>query len=180
MSSNVHPLIQLLRKDRRYKIEAYEFVREALSYAQDVLSMGRSDESEDHPSDKPEKQRGESGKSRSDAGKQHSETGKKQSETGKTRGEGEKQRRDEPDRHLTGQQLCEAIRIFALEQYGLLAKVVLESWGLTSTSDFGNVVFNMIDIGLMKKSKSDRREDFDDVYAFDDVFVKGFRINVMR
>jgi uncharacterized repeat protein (TIGR04138 family) len=149
MSSNVHPLIQLLRKDRRYKIEAYEFVREALSYAQDVLAMGRSDESVEHSADK-------------------------------RYGEAEKTKRDEPDRHLTGQQLCEAIRIFALEQYGLLAKVVLESWGLGTTSDFGNVVFNMIDIGLMKKSKSDRREDFDDVYVFDDAFVKGFRINVMR
>jgi uncharacterized repeat protein (TIGR04138 family) len=151
MSSNVHPLIQLLRNDRRYKIEAYEFVREALSYAQDVLSMGRSDESEEISHEK----RG--------------------SETGP-----EKPKREEPDRHLTGQQLCEAIRVFALEQFGLLAKVVLESWGLHSTSDFGNVVFNMIDIGLMKKSKSDRREDFDNVYNFDEAFVRGFRINVMR
>jgi uncharacterized repeat protein (TIGR04138 family) len=71
-------------------------------------------------------------------------------------------------RHVTGQQLCEAIRRFAVEQYGLMAKSVLNEWGVRSTSDFGEIVFNLIDIGQMKKTDSDRREDFDDVFNFDD------------
>ena len=80
------------------------------------------------------------------------------------------------ERHLTGQMLCEAIRIYAVEQYGYMAKVVLKNWGVKKTGDFGEIVYNLIDAGLMKKSKQDRREDFDEVYDFDQVFDKSFRI----
>jgi uncharacterized repeat protein (TIGR04138 family) len=75
---------------------------------------------------------------------------------------------DEQQRHVTGQQLCEAIRRYAVQQYGLLAKSVLNEWGVRSTNDFGEIVFNLIDIGQMKKTESDRREDFDNVFAFDE------------
>jgi uncharacterized repeat protein (TIGR04138 family) len=74
----------------------------------------------------------------------------------------------EEQRHVTGQQLCEAIRRYAVEQYGMLAKNVLNEWGIRSTSDFGEIVFNLIDIGQMKKTDSDRRADFDNVFDFDD------------
>src|SRR5262245_45106149 len=69
---------------------------------------------------------------------------------------------EEEERHVTGQQLCEAIRQYAVAQYGMLAKNVLNTWGVRATSDFGEIVFNLIDIGQMKKTDSDRREDFDD------------------
>jgi uncharacterized repeat protein (TIGR04138 family) len=75
---------------------------------------------------------------------------------------------DEEQRHVTGQQLCEAIRSYALQQYGLLARSVLNTWGVRSTGDFGEIVFNLIDIGQMKKTESDRRQDFDNVFDFDD------------
>jgi uncharacterized repeat protein (TIGR04138 family) len=74
---------------------------------------------------------------------------------------------DEEQRHVTGQQLCEAIRRYAVQQYGLMAKSVLNEWGVRSTSDFGEIVFNLIDIGQMKKTEADRREDFDGVFDFD-------------
>ncbi|HEY2838864.1 MAG TPA: Minf_1886 family protein, partial [Pirellulales bacterium] len=48
------------------------------------------------------------------------------------------------ERHLTGQQLCEGIRQYALDQYGYMAKCVLNSWGVTTTGDFGEIVFNLI------------------------------------
>lgn len=79
-----------------------------------------------------------------------------------------------PGAHLTGQQLCEAVRQFALQQYGYLAKLVLNRWGIRSTSDIGELVYNLIAINVMKKSESDRREDFDDVYDFERVFVHDF------
>lgn len=85
---------------------------------------------------------------------------------------------DEVARHLTGQQLCEACRRYALDQYGYLARMVLSSWGLRSTSDFGDVVYNLIDIQHMKKSESDRREDFDNVYAFEEAFEPRFELLV--
>jgi uncharacterized repeat protein (TIGR04138 family) len=80
------------------------------------------------------------------------------------------------EHHLTGQQLCEAIRRYALQQYGYLAKVVLNSWGLYSTSDFGEVVYNLIRVGVMRKSAHDKRTDFDDQYEFDVVFEQEFQI----
>src|SRR5688572_13222553 len=75
---------------------------------------------------------------------------------------------DEEQRHVTGQQLCEAIRRYAVQQYGLMSKSVLNEWGVRTTGDFGEIVFNLIDIGQMKKTESDRREDFDAVFNFDD------------
>jgi uncharacterized repeat protein (TIGR04138 family) len=59
-----------------------------------------------------------------------------------------------------------------------MAKVVLNSWGLRKTSDFGEIVYNLIEIGMMKKSKTDRREDFDNVYDFDQAFNEQFEIKV--
>jgi uncharacterized repeat protein (TIGR04138 family) len=81
-----------------------------------------------------------------------------------------------PERHVTGQELCEAIRRYALEQYGYMAKLVLNSWGVATTGDFGEIVFNLIRIGRMRKTRQDRREDFDDVYDFDTAFRQDFRI----
>jgi len=83
-------------------------------------------------------------------------------------------RRGEPHRHVTGQALGAAARLYALEQYGLMARTVLESWGVRSTSDFGEIVFNMIRVGRMRKTAEDRREDFDNVYDFDTAFRRDF------
>ncbi|MCS7238250.1 MAG: hypothetical protein NZ899_08275 [Thermoguttaceae bacterium] len=76
----------------------------------------------------------------------------------------------EPQKHVTGQELCEAARLYALERYGLMAKAVLNSWGIRSTSDFGEIVFNLIRCGRMRKTREDRREDFDNVYNFEEAF----------
>lgn len=78
--------------------------------------------------------------------------------------------------HVTGQELCEAVRQYALEQFGLLAKLVLAHWNIRSTSDIGDIVYNLIAIGEMKKSDTDRREDFDDVYDFDEAFDRGYEM----
>ncbi len=83
---------------------------------------------------------------------------------------------DEPERHVTGQELCEAVRQFALEQYGFMAKTVLGTWGLRTTGDIGEIVFNLIRIGKMRKTPHDHREDFEDVYDFDEAFCRGFQI----
>lgn len=77
---------------------------------------------------------------------------------------------DEPERHVTGQDLCEAMRQYAEREYGLLAKCVLNHWGVSRTGDFGEIVFNLIEIGQMRKTPEDRREDFDDVFDFNTAF----------
>jgi uncharacterized repeat protein (TIGR04138 family) len=141
MSDVQNPVAQLMREDPRYQLEAYQFVREALTYAQETMAAGGGG-----------------------------------LEEGESTGESLREETAEGDRHLTGQQLCEAIRRYALEQFGFMAQVVLKSWGVTSTGDFGEIVYNLIRIGFMKKSETDRREDFDDVYIFDDAFRQNFQM----
>lgn len=131
----------LVKEDRRYTFEAYVFVFEALSFAQNVLDLGTDSPSE--PAGDPDQQ-------------------------------GEEEQGTE--RHVSGQELCEAIRLFAIEQYGYMAKAVLNSWGVKSTGDFGEIVFNLIRIGRMRKTAHDRREDFDAVYDFDTAFRREFKI----
>jgi uncharacterized repeat protein (TIGR04138 family) len=90
---------------------------------------------------------------------------------------GQKEKKEkEPEKHLTGQQLCEAIRLYALEQYGYMAKTVLNSWGVHNTGDFGEIVFNLIRIKQMKKTREDRREDFNDVFDFETGLKQSFKI----
>ena len=80
--------------------------------------------------------------------------------------------------HLTGQQLCEAIRQFSLLQFGFMAKTVMNSWGIHKTIDYGEIVYNMIDAGMMKQSQTDSKTDFEDVYDFKTAFVKGYEIQI--
>lgn len=82
-----------------------------------------------------------------------------------------KQKSQDDSRHVTGQQLCFGLKDFAVKQYGLLARTVLDRWGVRQTSDFGKIVFAMIDGGLMRKTDDDSFEDFEGVYDFDDAFA---------
>jgi uncharacterized repeat protein (TIGR04138 family) len=78
-------------------------------------------------------------------------------------------------RHVTGRELAKGLRDYALEQYGPLAKTVLNAWGLQETIHFGDIVYNLIEYNIFSKTESDRREDFADVYAFEDAFEAPFR-----
>jgi len=73
-------------------------------------------------------------------------------------------------RHVSGEELAHACRDFALEQYGLLSRTVLEHWNIRSTADIGAIVFTLIDVGLLKAQDRDRLEDFEEVYAFREAF----------
>lgn len=76
--------------------------------------------------------------------------------------------------HVTGAELLEGIRSFALDQFGPMTKTVLTTWGITRCSDFGDIVFNLIDYNVFSKTESDRREDFANLYDFEEAFVKPF------
>ena len=76
-------------------------------------------------------------------------------------------------RHLSGGELAWACRDFALEQFGMLASAVLTHWGVHTTEDFGQIVFMLIDVGLLARQPTDRIEDFEHVYDFADVFKAG-------
>ena len=106
-------LEEIIRKDKRYALEAYTFVFEALGFT--LKKIGER-------------------------------------------------------RHVSGQELLEGIRQYAIRQFGLLAKMVFNSWGVYKTGDFGEIVFNMVEAGLMGRNKQDTKDDFKDIYNFDDAF----------
>ena len=77
-------------------------------------------------------------------------------------------------RHIAGRELAEACRDLALERYGLTARLVLDHWGVRSTADIGDVVFTLVDLGLLLSQPTDSREDFVDVYDFDRAFEREY------
>ena len=83
--------------------------------------------------------------------------------------------RAERSRHVSGGELLEGLRAFALDQFGPMAKTVLNNWGVRRCRDFGDIVFNLIEYKVFSKTENDRQEDFDNLYDFDDAFVKPFQ-----
>ena len=73
-------------------------------------------------------------------------------------------------RHVSPRELCEGIRDAAQEQWGLLARTVLETWNVHSTADFGDLVFNLISRGLLVAGEEDTRGQFEGVYDFLEAF----------
>ena len=78
-------------------------------------------------------------------------------------------------RHISGQELLDGIRQFALQQFGPMAVTVFEEWNIHDCRDFGEIVFNMVEIGLLAKTEKDTRNDFQNGYDFTDAFRKPFR-----
>lgn len=72
--------------------------------------------------------------------------------------------------HVTGKELLGGIREFAIEQYGPMTKTVFKHWGIRVTEDFGEIVFNMVENGLMSRTDRDCRDDFKNVYDFGEAF----------
>jgi uncharacterized repeat protein (TIGR04138 family) len=132
-------LARIIACDPRYSIEAYAFILEALNQARRRKLKSRGN---DHD-------KGRTG----EPGREH----RSSSRSSKSRVAG----------HVTGGELCEAIRIMALRQFGLLAATVLNHWGVYSTSDIGDIVYNLIAAGDLEKTPSDSRSDFDNVFDFD-------------
>lgn len=78
-------------------------------------------------------------------------------------------------RHVTGPELAHACREHALDQYGLMARPVLEHWGIRKTEDLGRIVFALVEVGLLSTQPTDREEDFKGVFDFDAAFSTGYR-----
>jgi uncharacterized repeat protein (TIGR04138 family) len=128
---------RIIAGDPRFSIEAYAFVLEALDHAR-VHKIEAVNRAE--AQSPPPTRRSARGKAR----------GRKKPRAG----------------HVTGRELCESVKKVALGQYGLLAATVLAHWGIRSTSDVGDIVYNMIAAGDLEKTPSDSRADFDNVYDF--------------
>ena len=77
-------------------------------------------------------------------------------------------------RHVTGQELLNGIREYALQQFGPMTLTVLDEWGIKGCMDFGDIVFNMVETKLLAKTEKDSREDFRNGYDFHEAFRKPF------
>ncbi|MGA0919703.1 MAG: Minf_1886 family protein, partial [Gemmatimonadaceae bacterium] len=77
-------------------------------------------------------------------------------------------------RHLTGRELALGCRDLALERYGVLARSVLEHWGIRASGDLGEVVFTLVDVGLLHAQPNDDKADFVDVFDFTDAFDRNY------
>ena len=80
-------------------------------------------------------------------------------------------------RHITGRELTIACRDLALERFGVMARLVLEHWGVRSTADIGDIVFTLVDLGLLISQPNDTRDDFCEVYDFDQAFERDYPWN---
>ena len=133
-------LARIIANDPRYSIEAYAFILEALNHArrQKLKSKG------------------------------HDRSQKESSRTARSeRSEAPGSKRQRVSGHVVGQELCESVRKVGLSQYGMLAATVFNHWGVRSTSDIGEIVYNLIAAGDLEKTPSDSRSDFDNVFDFD-------------
>ena len=148
-----HPISQLAREDGRYGVDAYTFVFEALNHAHTVMEREKKDASDETEAAEIEQlllsEELEIADADVDEEIEYLEQMAAKSQSSS----------DEAERHVTGQEKC-----------------VLNSWGVYRTVDFGNIVFNLIEIGQMKKTDRDKLEDFENVFDFDRELVDNFSI----
>lgn len=82
-------------------------------------------------------------------------------------------------RHISGRELALACRDLAIERFGVMARIVLESWGVRSTEDIGAVVFTLVELGYLSSLPSDTREEFSNVYDFAEAFDREYPWNAL-
>lgn len=80
----------------------------------------------------------------------------------------------EEPRHISGKELAHGVKELALDRYGPMARTVLEHWGIHSTRDLGEIVFAMVECGILIRREEDRKEDFQDLYDFEEVFERSY------
>lgn len=85
---------------------------------------------------------------------------------------------DDDEAHISGPELLFGIKEYAVKEFGLLALTVLRQWGIHKTDDFGNIVFELIERGEMRKTDDDQLSDFYDVYTIDEDMLRDYRIDL--
>jgi uncharacterized repeat protein (TIGR04138 family) len=101
--------------------------------------------------------------------------------TQKLLGRSAPKRGQKPDPHLhhiSGRQLLDGIRSLALRDFGLMARTVFKAWGIGSTDDFGEIVFNLVEGELMSKTDEDTRDDFHNVFDLEDSLMRDYIIKI--
>jgi uncharacterized repeat protein (TIGR04138 family) len=84
--------------------------------------------------------------------------------------------RGSDEHHVTGRELLEGACDLARREFGLMAPVVFERWGIARTGDFGEIVFALIDAGVLARNDSDSKDDFQDIFELEPALTEGYRI----
>lgn len=84
-----------------------------------------------------------------------------------------------PGRHVSGRELLDGIREYALQEFGPMAYRVLTHWGIQRCEDFGEMVFNLVHKGILGKTEHDHKADFEQGYDFKSAFIDPFLPNLV-
>jgi uncharacterized repeat protein (TIGR04138 family) len=84
------------------------------------------------------------------------------------------------ERHVGGRELLGGIQEYAADQFGPMAALVFDRWGVRRSGDFGEIVFNLIDAELLSRRPSDSRLDFVDGLDFRETFAQKHRESLER
>jgi len=87
---------------------------------------------------------------------------------------------DEKAGHISPRELLEGVRCLGQRRYGMMALTVFRHWGVSTTADIGRIVFEMIELGDMKKTENDQFDDFVDVFTFEDAFSAEYAVDVSK
>ena len=80
-------------------------------------------------------------------------------------------------KHVAGAELVRGACDLAKNEFGRMARVVFQMWGINATGDdFGSIVFNLIDANLLTKTDADSQEDFRNLFNLDEMLKNGFEI----
>jgi len=80
----------------------------------------------------------------------------------------------ETPRHITGPELATGVRDLAIRRFGPTARDVLEHWGIERTGDLGEIVFALVEAGVLVAEEGDRPEDFQNLFDFEEAFVRNY------
>ena len=83
--------------------------------------------------------------------------------------------RKEAGSHVGAEELLDGFRLHALDEFGPMSLMVLNYWGVRTSEDVGNLVFNLVAAGVFGKTDEDTIESFREIFDFEEVFVEPFR-----
>ena len=90
------------------------------------------------------------------------------------------QKKFKSSKHVSGEEILEGIKQLLIKKYGPMALTVLNYWGITTTEDFGNMVFNLVKRKVLSKTPEDNIEVFRDAYDLESVFKEGYRKDLVK
>ena len=84
------------------------------------------------------------------------------------------------DYHVGGHELARGAANLAVREFGMMAPVVFRHWGIRTTADIGEIVFNLIKAERLSQSDRDERDDFADLFDVPEALTSGFEIVLAR